>query len=75
MMNLTAGSMGDIEADSNSGTPPNMPNPLWDLYGIAKEVFAELGGGEAFIMNERATFSTSALRADSEHLQRDDAEE
>jgi len=52
-----------------------MPNPLWHLRGIAKEVFAELGGGEAFIRNERAQFSTSALWADSRDRQRDDAED
>jgi hypothetical protein len=66
--------MGDIDRDSNSGNPTNMPNPLWPLYGIAKEVFAELGGGEAFIRNERAQFSTSDLRTDGEDRQRDDAE-
>jgi len=27
-----------------------------DLIGIGKETFAQLGGGEAFIMGERAAF-------------------
>ena len=53
MMNPTAGRMADIDRDSNSRNPANMPNRLWHLRGIAKEVFAELGGGEAFIRNER----------------------
>jgi hypothetical protein len=30
------------------------PNPLWDLLGIGKAVFGELGGGENFIKRERA---------------------
>jgi hypothetical protein len=32
-------------------------NPLDDLRGIAKELFRELGGGEAFIRKERNSFS------------------
>jgi hypothetical protein len=28
-------------------------NPLWELLGQAKEMFRQLGGGEAFIQGER----------------------
>jgi hypothetical protein len=74
MMKFMAGRMGDIDKDSNSRNSINVPNPLWQLCGIAREVFAELGGGEAFIRNERAQFSTSALQPYNQHRQRDDAE-
>jgi len=70
-MNLAAGRMRDIDNDTNSDNPTNMPNPLWRLRGIAKEVFAELGGGATFIRNERAEFP---LRADG-RINKDDAEE
>ena len=33
-------------------------HPLWELLGIGKSVFAELGGGENFINNERSHFSS-----------------
>ena len=32
-------------------------NPLIGLRGIAKELFAELGGGENFIRSERGKFT------------------
>jgi hypothetical protein len=32
-------------------------NPLADLRGLAKDIFQKLGGGEAFIRNERSSFS------------------
>jgi hypothetical protein len=73
MMNSMADYKRNTDTVSNSSNPMNTLNPLWQLRGIAKEVFAELGGGEAFIRNERAQFSTSALWADSEHRQSDDA--
>jgi hypothetical protein len=34
-------------------------NPLWDLSGIAKGLFQELGGGEAFIRSEREQLSAA----------------
>lgn len=32
-------------------------NPFWELRGIAKDIFRELGGGENFIRQERESFS------------------
>jgi|SRR5579871_896911 len=32
-------------------------NPFWELRGIAKDLFRELGGGENFIRQERESFS------------------
>jgi hypothetical protein len=32
------------------------PDPLARLWGIGKEVFESLGGGEAFIRSERENF-------------------
>src|SRR5882724_2330455 len=32
------------------------PNPWQELCGIAKDIFASLGGGEAYIRGERANF-------------------
>lgn len=32
-------------------------NPMEDLRGLAKDIFRKLGGGEAFIRNERSSFS------------------
>ena len=32
-------------------------NPFWELRGIAKDVFRELGGGEKFLREERESFS------------------
>ena len=34
-------------------------HPLWDLVGIGKTVFGELGGGENFIKSERAKLSAA----------------
>jgi hypothetical protein len=36
--------------------PSRKPDPLDRLWGIGKEVFKELGGGEAFIRSERENF-------------------
>jgi hypothetical protein len=38
---------------------PKKRHPLWDLLGIGKAVFDELGGGEGFIKSERAMFSAA----------------
>lgn len=35
----------------------NLPDPLLELRGIAKDLFKVLGGGEAFIREERKKFS------------------
>ena len=32
-------------------------NPLAELRGLAKDIFRKLGGGEAFIRNERSSFN------------------
>ena len=32
-------------------------NPLSELRGLAKDIFRKLGGGEAFIRNERSSFN------------------
>ena len=45
-----------VPGASQAQTPANMRNPIWDLFGIAKETFAELGGGENFIRREREQF-------------------
>lgn len=37
-------------------------DPLMGLYGIAKDVFAALGGGEKFIRAERKAFSDAMKR-------------
>jgi hypothetical protein len=42
-----------------SGEAPDQDNPLLKLYGIAKDVFAELGGGENFIRSEREALRTA----------------
>src|SRR6266849_2879903 len=44
---------------SDTDEAPTKRHPLWDLLGIAKAVFEELGGGENFIKNERAKFSAA----------------
>ena len=44
---------------SDTDEVPTKRQPLWDLLGIAKAVFEELGGGENFIKNERAKFSAA----------------
>jgi hypothetical protein len=72
MMYLAAGPMADRNRPSISAKSTNIPNPLWQLRGIAEELFAELGGGETFIRNERAQFSASTLRGDSDDRQRDE---
>jgi hypothetical protein len=41
------------------------PDPWTALRGIGKEVFASLGGGEAFIREERAQFSAAARERES----------
>lgn len=38
-------------------TPAGSYDSLLALHGIAKDVFQKLGGGEAFIRQERSTFS------------------
>jgi hypothetical protein len=50
-----------MKQDSNSdeqapGTETPVELPLSRFRGIAKEVFQELGGGEAFIRGERKNF-------------------
>jgi len=42
--------------DSNEKHPVPA-DPFLELRGIAKDLFQELGGGEAFIRNERENFS------------------
>jgi hypothetical protein len=37
-------------------TPSQKPDPLARFWGIGKEVFESLGGGEAFIRSERENF-------------------
>jgi hypothetical protein len=44
-------------ASSASSTPGSDRNPLWELRGIAREIFEQLGGGENFIFKEREQFS------------------
>jgi hypothetical protein len=36
---------------------PAVENPLAELRGLAKDIFRKLGGGEAFIRNERSSFN------------------
>jgi hypothetical protein len=44
----------------NSDAKDSIPTePLLELRGIAKDVFRALGGGEAFIREERKSFSSS----------------
>jgi hypothetical protein len=45
-----------VPGASQAQTSKNMRNPIWDLFGIAKETFTELGGGENFIRREREQF-------------------
>ena len=42
------------------GSAPTAENPLIQLFGAAKELYAELGGGENFIRKEREAFERSA---------------
>jgi hypothetical protein len=35
---------------------PSSENPLIGLRGIAKDLFAKLGGGESFLRSERSSF-------------------
>jgi hypothetical protein len=49
----------DPELAANQGSPGERrpaQSPIWELRGIAKTVFNELGGGEAFIRAERERF-------------------
>jgi hypothetical protein len=47
----------EFVSDAAQGqTSKNVRNPVWDLFGIAKQTFAELGGGENFIRSEREQF-------------------
>lgn len=46
-----------VSSDTNE--TPTKRHPLWDLVGIGKAVFEELGGGEHFIKSERAKFSAA----------------
>jgi hypothetical protein len=48
---------------SDTDETAKKPHPLWDLLGIGKVVFRELGGGEKFIKNERAKFSRGPKNA------------
>jgi len=73
MMNSMADYKRNTDTISNSSNPMNMLNPLWQLRGIAKDLFAELGGGETFIRNERAQFSASAQPVGSDDRQRDES--
>ena len=52
--------------DTPSIERPSTENPLWQLRGIAKKLFDELGGGENFIRQERLQFDTSLRDTDSE---------
>jgi hypothetical protein len=45
-----------------SAMPVRRENPLFALRGIAKDVFASLGGGEKFLRSEREAFRKSAER-------------
>jgi hypothetical protein len=45
--------------------PPSSADAWTALRGIGKEVFASLGGGEAFIREERAQFSAAAHKRES----------
>jgi hypothetical protein len=45
----------------------SMPQEPWtELRGVGKDIFAELGGGEAFLREERAQFSTAAKYREGE---------
>jgi hypothetical protein len=44
---------------------PKKPHPLWDLLGIGKTVFRELGGGESFIKSERAKLLAAVEEPDA----------
>lgn len=46
-------------ASNDNDEAAKKPHPLWDLLGIGKAVFDELGSGESFIKNERAKFSAA----------------
>jgi len=50
--------------DKTSCSEPSR-DPWTELRGIAKDIFAALGGGEAFIRSERAQFSASAAERES----------
>lgn len=47
-----------ITYEIGDSAPPR--NPFWELRGIAKDVFRQLGGGENFIRQERESFSKAA---------------
>src|SRR2546430_5175995 len=49
----------------DNGRKHTQSNPLIGLRGIAKDIFRALGGGEAFIRNERKNFSS--IRRSEEH--------
>lgn len=51
-----------IDDDQNRATSVD---PFLQLRGIAKDIFASLGGGEAFLRAERANFNPSGRREPS----------
>jgi hypothetical protein len=48
-----------LNVDSKLG---NQTNPLVRLRGLAKDVFKQLGGGEAFVRSERSKFTGDVRR-------------
>jgi hypothetical protein len=53
-----------LNADENAAPSPRPEWPFASLRGIAREVFSDLGGGEAFIQQEREQFHGSGHRSE-----------
>jgi hypothetical protein len=51
-----------FEFDGKEDMGRSKPNPLLELRGIAREVFASLGGGENVLRSERKAFESSIER-------------
>jgi hypothetical protein len=45
-----------VQPEPGEGTTVRQTSPLLDLWGSGREVFASLGGGEAFLRKERRQF-------------------
>jgi len=51
-----------FEIAEEAASSSSQENPLFALRGIARDLFASLGGGEQFLRGERQAFSSSAKR-------------
>lgn len=58
------------EFDEDSEKPARGIDAFLALRGIGKEIFASLGGGEAFLRRERAEFSRAMEKRETEGMPR-----